>query len=81
MRPNFEEILRDHNVHNILLNENSMIEALEKTYDLGIKENEEKYDKLKIAFLDLLENWGDYGKYNSSRNHMEEDWKKQAGLL
>ena len=39
------------------------------------------YNKLKSTFLDLLENWGDFGKYNASRNHMEEEWKKTAGIL
>ena len=48
---------------------------------LGRQENIENYDKLKKTFLNLLENWGDYGKYNSGRNQMEEDWKKEAGLL
>jgi hypothetical protein len=48
---------------------------------LGKEENIENYNKLKKAFLDLLENWGDYGNYNSGRNQMEEDWKKEGGLL
>jgi hypothetical protein len=28
-----------------------------------------------------LENWGDFGNYNSDRTQMEEEWKKEAGLL
>ena len=48
---------------------------------LGKQENIENYNKLKSTFLDLLENWGDFGKYNASRNHMEEEWKKTAGIL
>jgi hypothetical protein len=48
---------------------------------LGKEENQQQYNKLKKTFLNLLENWGDYGNYNSGRNQMEEDWKKDAGLL
>ena len=54
---------------------------MDESYELGRQINEKDYNKLKLAFLDLLENWGDYGKYNASRNHMEEDWKKNAGIL
>jgi hypothetical protein len=48
---------------------------------LGKEQKEEEYNKLKKSFLNLLENWGDYGKYNSGRTQMEEEWKKEAGLL
>ena len=51
------------------------------SYILGLNESEEKYNKLKLAFESLLDYWGDYGNYNSSRNHMEENWKKEGGLI
>jgi len=33
-----------------------------------------------LAFESLLDYWGDYGNYNSSRNHMEEVWREEAGI-
>ena len=52
-----------------------------QSYMLGKHEDEERYAILRKAFLELLESWGDYGNYNSGRNQMEEDWKKEGGLL
>lgn len=56
-------------------------ELMSTSYEMGKNKVYGNYGKLKGAFEDLLEMWGDFGKYNASRNHMEEDWKKQAGLL
>ena len=81
MKPDFEKLIKEHNVHGMILNNNGMINAMEKAYELGKLESEKKYNKLKDTFLDLLENWGDYGKYNSGRNQMEEEWKKEGGLI
>jgi len=81
MRPDFEKLMKEHNVHGMILNHDGIINALEKSYELGKLESEEKYNKLKNTFLDLLENWGDYGNYNSGRNQMEEDWKKESGII
>lgn len=39
---------------------------------LGKEENEEKYNKLKKAFLDLLK------ELNNTQT--EEEWKKQGGI-
>jgi hypothetical protein len=50
------------------------------SYILGLRESEEKYNKLKLAFESLLDYWGDYGNYNASRNHMEEMWREEAGI-
>lgn len=66
------------------LNENEkkiVIELMSTSYEMGKNKVYGNYGKLKEAFEDLLEMWGDFGKYNASRNHMEEDWKRQAGLL
>lgn len=57
MKPDFEEIIREHNVHQVFLNDKGMIKALEKTYDLGVFSKEEQYESLKNAYLDLLECW------------------------
>jgi len=68
MKPDFEKLMKEHNVHGMILNNNGIINALEKSYELGKLESEEKYNKLKNTFLDLLDNWGDFGNYNLDKN-------------
>ena len=80
MKQVLNEILEKNIVHSRILDKDSVVDCMEQSYELGKRESQEQYDKLKSAFEDLLELWGDYGKYNSSRNHMEEDWRKEAGL-
>ena len=80
MKQVLNEILEKNIVHSRILDRDSVVDCMEQSYELGKRESQEQYDKLKSAFEDLLELWGDYGKYNSSRNHMEEDWRKEAGL-
>jgi hypothetical protein len=63
------------------LDREKVIDLMEITYKLGKESSDEKYNQLKKTFEELLDLYGDYGKYNSSRNHMEESWKEQAGLL
>jgi hypothetical protein len=58
----------------------SLLVNPEDSYILGLRETEEKYNKLKLAFESLLDYWGDYGNYNASRNHMEEMWREEAGI-
>lgn len=67
--------------HSSFLDRDAVLKCMEESFELGRQINEKDYNKLKSTFLDLLENWGDFGKYNASRNHMEEDWKKSAGIL
>lgn len=81
MRDKLNEIFDNTIPHSSFLNKSSIDSCMMQSYILGRNEKSEEYDKLKTAFKDLLELWGDYGKYNSDRNHMEESWKKQAGLL
>jgi hypothetical protein len=59
MKPDFEKLMKEHNVHGMILNNDGMIKALEKSYELGKLESEEKYNKLKNEFLDLLESRGE----------------------
>jgi len=59
MRPDFEKLMKEHNVHGMILNNEGMINALEESYELGRLESEEKYNKLKNEFLDLLESRGE----------------------
>jgi hypothetical protein len=73
MRPDFEKLMKEHNVHGMILNNNGIINALEKSYELGKLESEEKYNKLKNTFLDLLK------ELNNTQT--QEDWKKEGGLI
>jgi hypothetical protein len=73
MRPDFEKLMKEHNVHGMILNNDGMINALEKSYELGKLESEEKYNKLKNTFLDLLK------KLNNTQT--QKDWKKEGGLI
>jgi hypothetical protein len=81
MKEKLEEIYQNTIPHHSFLDKRSIDSCMYQSYMLGKEENIENYNKLKSAFLGLLENWGDFGKYNASRNHMEEDWKKTAGIL
>jgi len=81
MKEKLEEIYQHTIPHHSFLDKRSIDSCMYQSYMLGKEENEEKYNKLKKAFLELLENWGDYGNYNSGRNQMEEDWKKEGGLI
>jgi hypothetical protein len=80
MKNKLEEIYESKIVHNSFLDKDSVIEAMTESYILGLRESEEKYNKLKLAFESLLDYWGDYGNYNASRNHMEEMWREEAGI-
>lgn len=80
MKNKLEEIYESKIVHNSFLDKDSVVDAMTESYILGLNESEEKYTKLKLAFESLLDYWGDYGSYNSSRNHMEESWREEAGI-
>jgi hypothetical protein len=76
-----EEIYKQEIVHETIHDSESVRKCMNKSYELGKTESEEKYNKLKKTFLELLENWGDFGNYNSGRHQMEEEWKKEGGLI
>ena len=81
MKNKLEEIYESKIVHNSFLDKDSVVDAMTESYILGLNESEQKYNKLKLAFESLLDYWGDYGNYNASRNHMEEMWREEAGIL
>ena len=81
MKEKLIEIYQHTIPHHSFLDKRSIDSCMYQSYMLGKEENEEKYNKLKKTFLDLLENWGDFGNYNSDRNQMKEEWKKEGGLL
>jgi hypothetical protein len=80
MNTKLEIIYESKIVHNSFLDKESVADAMTDSYILGLRESEEKYNKLKLAFESLLDYWGDYGNYNASRNHMEESWREEAGI-
>ena len=80
MKTKLDEIYESKIVHSSFLDKESVVDAMTDSYILGLRESEEKYNKLKLAFESLLDYWGDYGNYNSSRNHMEEVWREEAGI-
>jgi hypothetical protein len=81
MEESLNEIYDNNIVHNTILDRDSVMSCMEESYLLGKQKSQENYNSLRNAFEELLLLWGDYGKYNSSRNHMEEEWRKEAGLL
>ena len=81
MKDKLEEIYHQTIPHHSFLDKRSIDSCMYQSFMLGKQENIGNYDKLKKTFLNLLENWGDHGNYNSDRKQMEEDWKKEAGLL
>ena len=81
MKDKFDEIYNNTIPHSSFLSKRAIDSCMYQTYMLGKHEDEERYTKLKKAFLELLEEWGDYGNYNSGRKQMEEDWKKQGGII
>ena len=55
--------------------------CIEQAYILGKNTSKTEFDVLKSSFESLLELYADFGKYNSSREHLIEDWKSDAGLI
>jgi hypothetical protein len=81
MKEKLEEIYQNTIPHHSFLDKRSIDSCMYQSYMLGKEQKEEEYNKLKKSFLNLLENWGDFGNYNSDRIQMEQEWKKDAGLL
>ena len=81
MKNKLNEIYDSKIVHNSFLDKDSIIDTMMDSYILGLNESEQKYNKPKLAFESLLDYWGDYGNYNASRNHMEEMWREEAGII
>jgi hypothetical protein len=81
MKEKFEKIYNNTIPHSSFLSKRAIDSCMYQAYMLGKHEDEERYAKLRKTFIELLEEWGDFGNYNSDRNQMEEDWKKEAGLI
>jgi hypothetical protein len=81
MKDKLEEIYQHTIPHSAFLSKSSIDSCMYQSYMLGKQENIENYNKLKKAFLNLLEELGNNGDNISSKNQIEENWKKNAGLL
>ena len=81
LKEELDEIFENTIPHSAFLSKSAIDSCMYQAYMLGKEKEIEKYKQLKKTFLSLLEDWGDFGNYNSDRNQMEEEWKKEAGLL
>jgi hypothetical protein len=73
MKDKLEEIYHQTIPHHSFLDKRSIDSCMYQSYMLGKEENEEKYNKLKKSFLNLLK--------ELNNTQMEEEWKKEGGLL
>ena len=73
MKNKLEEIYQHTIPHHSFLDKRSIDSCMYQSYMLGKEDGEKDYDKLKKAFLDLLK--------ELNNTQMEEDWKKEGGLL
>lgn len=74
MKQELKEIYNENITNKFFLDKKSIYVCMEQSYMLGEIESEEKYNKLKSAFESLLE-------MCESKTQMEDDWKKEGGLL
>lgn len=81
MRDKFLELFEQRIGQLTFLDREKVIDLMEISYRMGKEDTYGKYGQLKNTFEELLDMWGDFGKYNASRNYMEEGWKIKAGLL
>lgn len=67
MRPDFLELVQEHNNHSAFLNPKGMVEALKISYEQGIKDGNEE-----------VLNWLSKMDYLSDNiNYIKEEWKNQ----
>jgi hypothetical protein len=73
MKEKLEEIYQHTIPHHSFLDKRSIDSCMYQSYMLGKEENEEKYNKLKKVFLDVLERLNDEKKAN--------ELKKEGGII
>ncbi len=67
MKPDFTELIREHNVHSMVLNQDGLVEAMENCYKQG-----------KIDGQDEVLNWLAKMDYLADNiNYIIEEWKNQ----
>lgn len=79
-KPDFLKILKKHQKHSTLMDEPSMIQALEECYQLGLNQSEGEKTLLKNAFQSLLHEYVHKGRIQKSQNLFIEEWEKKAGI-
>jgi len=67
MRPNYLELIREHNAHSLLLDSDGMIKALKISYEQGISDGQEEF----IQWLSKMDYLSD------NINYILEEWKNQ----
>lgn len=59
MSPNFHDIMKEHNVHHMFLNETGVIKALEQSFNMGKTEGENEV----LSWLSEMNHLSDNIKY------------------
>ena len=81
MKPNFKRILKKNNSHSTLIDDESIINALEESYKLGLSQREGELELLKTTFKSLLSEYVVGTKPQQSKNIVIEEWEKRAGIF
>lgn len=79
-KPDFSKILKKYQTHSTIMDELSIIEALEECYQLGLKQSEGDKIMLKNAFQSLLYEFASTGKIKKAQSLFIEEWEKKAGI-
>jgi hypothetical protein len=80
MKPDFKKLLKKHQTHNSFLDENSILVALEESYNIGKKSSDGEFTQLKETFQSLLHEHAHTCKPNKALTIFMEDWEKRAGI-
>jgi len=79
-KPDFEKLLKRHQTHTTFLDENSVLNALNESYEIGRKTSEGELAQLKEAFQSLLYEHVHKCKLNKAVTLFMEEWEKRAGI-
>jgi len=79
-KPDFKKLLKKHQTHTSFLDEPSVLNALNESYEIGRKCSEGEFTQLKEAFQSLLYEYVHTCKPNKAITLFTEDWEKKAGI-
>jgi hypothetical protein len=79
-KPDFNKILKKHQTHTTLFDENAILSALKESYEIGRKSSEGEFTQLKDAFQSLLHEHAHSCRQNKAITLYMEDWEKRAGI-
>lgn len=80
MKPDFNKLLKRHQTHSTFLDETSVINALDESYQIGKKHSEGEFKQLKEAFESLLYEYTHSCRLKKATTLVIEDWEKKAGI-